>query len=76
MESNKISKEFTEQLLSKMNTKAMLIIQIEETLSKIKLPIDKDFLYQMQEKDLVEFLEMLAMIEKNRKKFVNDETNG
>jgi len=62
-------------LLDKMNVKAMLIIQIEETLQEIKLPMDKNVLYQMSRKELNGLLEMLNNMEENRKKYAKDETN-
>ena len=62
-------------LLNKMNVKAMLIIQIEETLQEIKLPMDKNVLYQMSRKELNGLLEMLNNMEENRKKYAKDETN-
>ncbi len=62
-------------ILDKMNVKAMLIIQIEETLQEIKLPIDKNVLYQMSRKELNGLLEMLNNMEKNRKTYAKDETN-
>jgi len=62
-------------LLNKMNVKAMLIIKIEETLQEIKLPMDKNVLYQMSRKELNGLLEMLNNMEENRKKYAKDETN-
>lgn len=75
MESNKPKLTQAEKiLLDKMNVKAMLIIQIEETLQKIKLPMDKNVLYQMEDEELKGLLEMLNSMEENRKKYVKDET--
>lgn len=71
---NKISNKFKQELLSKMNTKALLIIQIEESLREIKLPIDKNVLYQMDEEGLTGLLEMIESMEENRKKYAKDET--
>jgi len=62
-------------LLNKMNVKAMLIIKIEETLQEIKLPMDKNVLYQMSREELNGLLEMLNNMEENRKKYAKDETN-
>lgn len=66
---------FEKELLSKMNTRAMLIVQIEETLQELKLPMDKNVLYDMGEEHLNAFLEMFASAKKNRKKYGNLETN-
>jgi hypothetical protein len=68
-------KPYEQELLNKMNTKAMLIIQIEETLHEIKLPMDKNVLYDMGEDELAGLLEMLNSAKENRKKYVKDETN-
>lgn len=62
-------------LLDKMNIKAMLIIQIEETLQEIKLPMDKNVLYQMSREELNGLIEMLNNMQENRKKYARDETN-
>ena len=62
-------------LLDKMNIKAMLIIQIEETLQEIKLPMDKNVLYQMSREELNGLIEMLNNMQENRKKYAKDETN-
>ena len=67
---------FEQELLNKMNTKAMLIVQIEEWLQDLKLPMDKSVLYDMEEDHLNSFLEMLASAKENRKKYGNVETNG
>lgn len=69
-------KPYEQELLNKMNTKAMLIIQIEETLQEIKLPMDKNALYDMGEDELAGLLEMLNSAKENRKKYVKDETNS
>ena len=61
-------KPYEQELLNKMNTKAMLIIQIEETLHEIKLPMDKNVLYDMGEDELAGLLEMLNSAKENRKK--------
>ena len=67
---------FEQELLNKMNTKAMLIVQIEEWLQDLKLPMDKSVLYDMEEDHLTAFLEMLASAKENRKKYGKVETNG
>ena len=59
---------FERELLNKMNIQSMLIIQIEDALKEIKLPMDKNILYQMNTEDLTEFLEMVERMKENRKK--------
>lgn len=66
---------FEKELLSKMNTRAMLIVQIEETLQDLKLPMDKNALYDMDDEHLTAFLEMFSSAKENRKKYGNLETN-
>lgn len=56
------------ELLNKLNSKAMLIIQIEDALREIKLPMDKNVLYELEEEKLADFLEMLSSAKENRKK--------
>ena len=68
---------FERELLNKMNIRSMLIIQIEDALKEIKLPTDKNILYQMNTEDLIEFLEMVERMKENRKKYDSkNETNG
>lgn len=68
---------FERELLNKMNIQSMLIIQIEDALKEIKLPTDKNILYQMNTEDLTEFLEMVERMKENRKKYDSkNETNG
>jgi len=67
--------EFEKSLLDNMNKRAMLIIHIEETLKEIKVPMDKNVLYEMEEDELVGLFEMLSSAKENRKKYAKDETN-
>jgi len=67
--------EFEKSLLDNMNKRAMLIIHIEETLKEIKVPMDKNVLYEMEEDELVGLFEMLLSAKENRKKYAKDETN-
>jgi len=66
---------FEKGLLGRMNTRAMLIVQIEETLRDLKLPMDKNVLYEMEDEKLVTFLEMFTSARENRKKYAKIETN-
>ena len=66
---------FEKELLGRMNTRAMLIVQIEETLRDLKLPMDKNVLYEMEDEKLVTFLEMFTSARENRKKYAKIETN-
>ena len=66
---------FEKGLLGRMNTRAMLIVQIEETLRDLKLPMDKNVLYEMEDEKLVTFLEMFTSARENRKKYGKIETN-
>ena len=58
------------ELLKKLNLRAMKIVQIEETLKEIKLPIDRDYLYLVEEEVLDNILEMLSNAVKNREAYV------
>ena len=62
------------QILKGLNIRAMLIIQIEEALRDIKLPMDKKVLYEMSDDSLVGFLEKLSNLDNNRKNNTKDET--
>ena len=64
------------QILKGLNIRAMLIIQIEEALRDIKLPMDKKVLYEMSDDSLVGFLEKLSNLDNNRKNNTKDETSG
>jgi len=40
-------------ILNKLNTKALLIIEAEETLKEAKMPIDTNILHELSEEDLI-----------------------
>lgn len=67
--------QFEQKLVKEMNTRAMLIIQIDETLKNLKLPMDREVLYSMNEEKLMDLLEMLNSAIENRKKYGNVETS-
>jgi len=60
------------KILKGLNIRAMLIIQIEESLMNNKLPMDKTLLYEMSDEKLSGLLELLENMENSRK----NETNG
>lgn len=66
--------QFEQKLVKEMNTRAMLIIQIDETLKNLKLPMDREVLYSMDEEQLKGLLEMLDSAIENRKKYGRIET--
>lgn len=66
--------QFEQKLVKEMNTRAMLIIQIDETLKNLKLPMDREVLYSMNEEKLMDLLEMLNSAIENRKKYGRIET--
>lgn len=74
MEKTKLT-QFEQKLVKEMNTRAMLIIQIDETLKNLKLPMDRELLYSMDEEKLMNLLEMLNSAIENRKKYGNIETS-
>ena len=49
--------EYEQELLKRMNTKALLIIDIHNELQKHKISVDDNALYNMTEQQLLEFLE-------------------
>ena len=44
-------------LLDKLNFKASVILQIEETLAAKKIPVNSEALYALETEELVQFLE-------------------
>ena len=47
-------------ILSKLNVKAALILQVEEIFSEAKIPMDVSLLYDMTEDDLLGLIETWA----------------
>jgi len=64
------------EILNSLNVRAALIIQIEDILKDLKLPMDKSVLHDMTDDSLVGFLEMLLNMEETRKKYSKDETKS
>jgi hypothetical protein len=46
-----------QELLKKLNIRAMVIVQLEETLKSKKVPVDINVLHELETKDLIEMLE-------------------
>ena len=57
-----------QKILKGLNTRAALIIQVEETLREAKLPMDMNALHSMTDKEIVGVLELLENMKENRKK--------
>ena len=51
--------EYEQELLKRMNTKAMLIIDIQKELQKHKIPVNDNVLHSMKEQSLLDFLNAL-----------------
>lgn len=56
-----------QRILKGLNTRAALIIQVEETLQEVKLPMDKNVLHSMTDEEIVGVLELLENMKENRK---------
>lgn len=56
MSSNNLTK-IEQELLNKLNLKAAVILQIEETLAAKKIPINSEALYALETEELIAFLE-------------------
>ena len=46
-----------QELLDKLNLKAAVILQIEETLAAKKIPVNSEALYALETEELITFLE-------------------
>lgn len=57
-----------QKILKGLNTRAALIIQVEETLREVKLPMDMNVLHSMTDEEIVGVLELLENMKENRKK--------
>ena len=68
--------KYEQDILDRLNARASMIIQIEEILKEAKIPIDKDYLYNLDQEQLETTLEMFSKMEENRKKYANVETEG
>lgn len=53
---------FEQELLKNLNTRAAKILKIEELSKSYKMPIDMDFIYEMDEKTLNNTLELYMNI--------------
>lgn len=53
---------FEQELLKNLNTRAAKILKIEELSKSYKMPIDMDFIYEMDEKSLNNTLELYMNI--------------
>lgn len=53
---------FEQELLKSLNTRAAKILKIEELSKSYKMPIDMDFIYEMDEKTLNNTLELYMNI--------------
>ena len=62
---------FEQELLKNLNTRAAKILKIEELSKSYKMPIDMDFIYEMDEKTLNNTLELYMNIKSS-----SDYTNG
>lgn len=62
---------FEQELLKNLNTRAAKILKIEELSKSYKMPIDMDFIYEMDEKSLNNTLELYMNIKSS-----SDYTNG
>ncbi len=56
-----------QRILKGLNARAALIIQVEETLREVKLPMDKSVLHSMTDEEIVGVLELLENMKENRK---------
>ena len=56
-----------QRILKGLNTRAALIIQVEETLQEVKLPMDRNVLHSMTDEEIVGVLELLENMKENRK---------
>ena len=56
-----------QRILKGLNARAALIIQVEETLQEVKLPMDKNVLHSMTDEEIVGVLELLENMKENRK---------
>lgn len=56
-----------QRILKGLNTRAALIIQVEETLREVKLPMDRNVLHSMTDEEIVGVLELLENMKENRK---------
>lgn len=62
---------FEQELLKNLNTRAAKILKIEELSKSYKMPIDMNFIYEMDEKSLNNTLELYTNIKSS-----SDYTNG
>ncbi len=62
---------FEQELLKNLNTRAAKILKIEELSKSYKMPIDMNFIYEMDEKSLNNTLELYMNIKSS-----SDYTNG
>ena len=53
---------FEQELLKNLNTRAAKILKIEELSKSYKMPIDMNFIYEMDEKSLNDTLELYMNI--------------
>lgn len=54
--------QFEQELLKNLNTRAAKILKIEELSKSYKMPIDMNFIYEMDEKSLNNTLELYMNI--------------
>lgn len=56
-----------QRILKGLNARAALILQVEETLLEVKLPMDKSVLHSMTDEEIVGLLELLENMNDSRK---------
>lgn len=63
--------KYEQEILDGLNARASMIIQIEEILKEAKIPIDKDYLYNLDQEQLETALETFLSMEENRRKYTS-----
>ena len=67
---------FEKELLNDMNVRANAIVKIENLLMELKLPMNKQALYEFEMEELEALYNLLNSAKENRKKYGTFETNG